>query len=493
MRQAQGLPDLALVLAGRRLTDTETSTVVAVTVNEVLGRPAQCLVTWVLEDAPGAEPATGDALRVEVGGHALFVGEITVVEYAYAADTGRQLRVRAYDALHRLRKQQHNRLHADTDLRALAATLGEGTGLVVDAPAIGLGDVYQCARSDLDLLVEQAALVGRYPVVSGEVLRLVDLAGEGRPTGLEYGRSLHSATIEISQEPAFRSVESTSWQAADARADQQRAERAGAGPDVRADPSPARVGGGGALLRYDDVGERDAVAQAELDVRRAGEVVATLVAEGDPALRVGGRINLTGVPASLEGTYVVTRARHEIGTRGYETTVETGPPPPPPERPPDRVTLGVVQDVDDPADRGRAHVQLPGYPDLVVWAPVLLPAAGDDKGVVALPDAGDTVLVLLPAQDPANAVILGGLYGQHHPPSAPGVDRGTSVLARTRDGQQVLLDGAERCLTLTDGHGSRIDLGPDLLRISAATDLLIEAPGRAMTVRAATVDFEEAP
>lgn len=492
MRQVQGLPDLAVVLAGRRLTDAEMGLLVAITVNAVLGRPTQCLATWVVDD-PGVDPATGDSLRVDVGGHRLFTGEVTVVEYAYAPDTGRQVRLRAYDALHRLRKRQHNRLHADIDLRSLAVALTEGTGLSVDAPAVALGDVHQLARSDLDLLVEQGALVGRYPIVSGDVLRLVDLAGEGPPLPLDYGRSLHSAEIEVSQEPAFRSVESSSWRASAADSDRRTAERAGAGPDVRADPVPARVGGGGPLLRFDDVGERPGVAQAELDVRRAGEVIATLVAEGDPALRVGGRVLVTGVHAAVEGTYVVTRARHEIGTQGYETTLGTAPPAPPPPRAADRVTLGVVLDVEDPDDRGRARVQLPGYADLAVWAPVLLPAAGRDKGVVALPDVDDTVLVLLPAHDPGNAVVLGGLYGPHTAPSVPGAQRGTSVVARTADGQQVVLDGAQHSLAVTDGHGSRIELGPDLLRISAAADLLIEAPGRAMTIRAKSVDFEEAP
>ena len=55
------------------------------------------------------------------------------------------------------------------------------------------------------------------------------------------------------------------------------------------------------------------------------------------------------------------------------------------------------------------------------------------------------------------------------------------------------IDGPKKTMSLTDGAGSRIELGPNLLRITAATDLLIEAPGRAMRVRAKTVDFEEAP
>ena len=496
MRQVQGLPELIISLAGRRLTAAEVARVISIRVNSALAQPTQCLIAWATDEGPGIDPATGDAVRVEIGGHRapLFTGEVTVVEHSYRADTGRQVRIRAYDALHRLRKRQANRLHRDTDLHDLAATLGSGCGLTVDAPSIHLGDVYQCARSDLDLLVDQCARVGRYPVVDGGVLRLVDLTGDGEPVRVEYGTSLHAAEIEISQEPAFRQAEASWWDPGTARADTASASGEVAAAAVSADAAPSRVGGGGPLLRFDEVGARDGLAQAELDVRRMGEVTAVLVTEGDPALRAGRRVEVRGVRAALEGTYVIAQATHDISITGYETTVNTQPPSPPRPRPRDQVTLGVVEDVDDPEDRGRARVRLPAYPDLVTgWAPVLLPAAGRDKGVVALPDVGDTVLVLLPALDPAHAVVLGGLYGELVPPTAPGADRGTTMILRTADGQQLTLDGPKKTMSLTDGAGSRIELGPNLLRITAATDLLIEAPGRAMRVRARTVDFEEAP
>ncbi|MGD8214032.1 phage baseplate assembly protein V [Aestuariimicrobium sp. Y1814] len=495
MKQVQGLPELIITLAGRRLSTAEAARVVTLRVHSVLAQPAQCLIAWATDEL-GIDPATGDSLRVEIGGHhsPLFVGEVTVAEYSLRADTGQQVRVRAYDALHRLRKRQFTRLHPGVGLPDLVATLANGCGLTVDAPNFDLGDVYQLARSDLDLLVSQAARLGLHPVVREGQLRLVTLAGEGTAVRVEYGTTLHSAEIEVSQEPAFRSAASTWWRAADAAADQHTASDARATPGVSADPDPARVGGGGALLRADDLGTPHELAQAELDVRRMGEVTAVLVVEGNPALHAGGRVEVQGVRPSLCGSYAIAEVTHEISSTGFQTTVGTLPPPPPPTRPPDQVTLGIVDDVTDPEDHGRVRVRLPAYPDLVSgWAPVLLPAMGADKGIIALPEVADTVLVLLPGHDPAQAIVLGGLPGTLTPPAAPGGERGQSIILRTRDGQQVTLDGPEHSLSLTDGAGSRIDLGPNLLRITAATDLLIEAPGRALRIRAKSVDFEEAP
>lgn len=506
MRQLQGLPELIITLGRRRLTAAETAAIVSVQVISSLARPAQCLISW--RPGPGrspasrggVDPAPGDALRVELGGRRapLFVGEVTVVERSYGADLSQETSVRAYDALHRLRKRQFTRLHDGVDLAGLARTLCDGTGLQVVGGSASLGQVYQCARSDLSVLVEQSARVGVYPVVDDGALRLSGLAGEGEPLELELGSSLHSAEIEVSQEPAYLSAAANGWRANDASVHQSTASGSDAKAEVSADPALAGVGAGGELRRDNESLASTALAaglaRAELDVRVAGQVTAVFVAEGDPQLRAGRRVRVRGLAASLEGVYTITSATHRIDNTGYETTIGTRPPAPPPPRQPDVFTLGTVMDVEDPEGRGRARVSLPAYPGLeTAWAPVLTGAAGPGKGFVIPPGAGDAVLVLLPATDPAQALVLGGLYGaEQAPDSSVNTPRDSRCTLRTADGQQVVFDGAAHTLSFTDGHGSSVELGPERLRITAATDLVLEAPGKSMRLRAKTVDFEEA-
>jgi phage baseplate assembly protein gpV len=113
--------------------------------------------------------------------------------------------------------------------------------------------------------------------------------------------------------------------------------------------------------------------------------------------------------------------------------------------------------------------------------------------MVTPPAPGDHVLVLLPATDPAQAIILGGLYGSEQTPdNNVNTPRESRYTFRSADGQQIVLDGGARTVSFTDGHGSSVELGPDKLRITAATDLVLEAPGKAMKIRAKSVDFEEA-
>jgi phage baseplate assembly protein gpV/phage protein D len=512
VRQLQGLPELIVTLGRRRLSAAETAAIISVQVLSTLARPAQCLISW--RPGPGqgrsvgggrspagnVDPAPGDALRVEVGGYRapLFVGEVTVVEYSYGADLSQEIRVRAYDALHRLRKRQFTRFHPDTDLAGLAGKLCEGTGLQVTGGGMALGDVYQCARSDLSLLVEQSARVGLFPVVDDGTLRLPGLSGEGDPLDLELGISLHSAEVEISQEPAFGGARASGWRADDASPQLATAGSSTAKPGVSADPALASVGAGGNLLRDNEPLSSSALAeslaQAELDIRVAGQVTAAFVADGDPRLRAGSRVRIRGIAPRLEGTYAVTSVAHRLDGTGYETTLSTLPPMAPPERRPDVFTLGLVLDVEDPDGRGRARVRLPAYPELETqWAPVMFAAAGADKGLVAPPAPDDSVLVLLPATDPGQAIVLGGLYGGEQPPDTQAsTPRAGRYMFRSRDGQEVVMDGEAHIIRLSDGHGSTVELGPDSLRITAATDMLLEAPGKAMTIRAKTVDFEEA-
>jgi phage baseplate assembly protein gpV len=169
----------------------------------------------------------------------------------------------------------------------------------------------------------------------------------------------------------------------------------------------------------------------------------------------------------------------------------------------------VVTRVDDPERLGRVRVALPTMGDLETdWLEVLSPGAGQEKGLVVPPDVDDRVLVLLAHEDPAQAVVLGGLYGTEGPPD-PGVEEGAirRYTLRTPGGQQVRLDDGRRTvrvenesgshLQLAGGRarvaisdGSRFELTRDGVQLRCETDLTIEAPGRSIVIRAGSIDFE---
>lgn len=505
MTQTRVAPLAAVAVAGQSLSDAAAGCLATVRVHLQLGVPAQCVLAFDLADGrpvPGFEPPSiGDSMQVEVADQPtpLFVGEATGLEYVYAADGAQQLRVRGYDLLHRLRQRQTVRVHEDVTLAGLATALCEGTGLDVDAPDSPSWErLYQYRQSDLELLRDIAGRCGRFPVVEDGVLRLVALAGAGDPVELQLGDSLLSARVEVTVEPGYSTTRSYRWDAATAASSAPGASRSDARAQVSLSVDGSTTGGGGERALIDQTGRDDgvpaALAAATLDVLAAGEITASLVADGDTRIRPGCRVRLSGVAPDIAGTYVVADAVHLLDGDDYTVAVSTRPPRIEPAPAASVVTLGTVCDVADPSQLARVRVKLEAYGGLESgWAPVVLAAAGQSKAALLLPDVDDRVAVVLPHGDPDQALVLGGLLGTNSPPlDAVAGDRIRRWSIQGANGQRLLFDAEENRLRLEGHNGSYVELGDGLATISTVTDLTLEAPGKTLTFKAKAVDFQEA-
>jgi len=500
------LPDLRIELGGAALAPSDAAALAQVRVRQRLSLPSQCELVFHEPGTlggPGNSLRPGAALRLQISGcdPALFQGEVTAVDYVYGPSGGRSLRIRAYDLLHRLRKRQPVRLHVQMTAADLARELVADLGVSVEAPDCGpLHDrLFQVGPTDLDLLDRTARRAGLYFSLQEETFRLFSLDGVGPSLTLKTGDSLLEARLEVNGDPACRSVSTQGWDPA--RAETRRGTASGprSGRSVSAEVAPADVGGSGDRTRLNvalgDDRQADALAQAELDLAVAREVTLWGVAQGDPALRPGGRVDLEGVAPDFEGTYVLSSVEHRIDAEhGFVSEIDTLPPPPREEVAATVTALGQVTQVDDPEKLGRLRASLPALGDLETgWIEVLVPGAGKAKGLVALPGIGDRVLLLFPDGDPAQAVVAGSLYGADGPPDS-GVEGGATrrYTFTTSGGQKLMLDDAGKKLRLEDQTGSYLELSPDRALLHAAVDLTLESPGRALRIRARSVDFEQA-
>ena len=155
------------------------------------------------------------------------------------------------------------------------------------------------------------------------------------------------------------------------------------------------------------------------------------------------------------------------------------------------IAQGVVSQVDDPDKQGRVTVKLPGYQKIETgWMRVMLPAAGQQKGFVALPDEEDEVLVVFPDGDPAVGVVLGGLFGTDGVPDT-GISgaRVKRYCWRSPQGHYIEIDDEKDRITVTHENGSMVRLGKNKFTITSATDLEIKASGKSITITAGSVDF----
>jgi phage protein D/phage baseplate assembly protein gpV len=496
------LPAVLVELDGAALGDLAARRLSSARVHRRLSAPAQCELGFQ-GLAEGDLPPPGAQLRVAIEGQdvPLFAGQVTAVEHLFGPDREHEVRVRAYDPLHLLRKTQRARALAQVTVEDVAQELAQDLGLSVDAEAPGplWPNLMQHRQSDLELLVRLAERCGLFVAVDDGVLRLLTLAGQGDEVELTLGEELLEARVELNADATCRSVSAAGWDPLSAEIYEATVTDSRAGREVGAQAAPGDVGAPGEVALFDEAAPNGdhvtGLAQAELDVRTAGEVTFWGLSDGNAELAPGRPVRVAGLHTAIDGRYVLTDVVHRVDEdQGFVTEMSSAPPKLLARSTAALVALGEVTSVDDPDGRGRVRVRLPSYGGLETdWLGVLAAGAGPERGLVALPDVDDRVLVLFPHEDPALGIVVGGLYGTGGPPD-PGVAGAATrrFSFSTAGGQHVILDDEHGTLRFMDVTGSSLELAPEHVTLHAERDLTIEAPGHAVLVRAKTVDFEQA-
>lgn len=201
------------------------------------------------------------------------------------------------------------------------------------------------------------------------------------------------------------------------------------------------------------------------------------VAEGNAAVDAGEVVAVKGVGKRLSGSYYVTEVEHRLDEEGFITVFRSsGAAAPPPSRSDtgllgDRdawgrvgFVVGIVTNVGDPDGAGRVKVMFPTLGQEVEsdWARLVLPGAGEGRGLDVRPEVGDEVVVGFEHGDPRFPFVLGGVWSSRYPPAEPSVLEGSTPARRTftsRNGHR---------LTFSDGPGSRSDTAQQYVEVELA-------------------------
>lgn len=506
MNQLEALPQVLILAEGIPLPDEFVGSLSEVRVQQRLSLPTLCELTFC--DPPLALTAAsliavGIKLQVAILGHPvpLFSGQITAIEYVYGPLRERELRVRGYDLLHSLRKRQTVKAHVQVTPKELAQELVADLGLSVEAAEDGplWPRLIQHRQTDLELLQEVTTRCGLYMTLRENTLHLLTLQGTGLPFPLILGQSLLEARLEINADASCRSVEVASWDPLRVEVHTGRAAEARVGRLTLAEAPPGPVGGsdGRELVGENapDDSHAGGLAQAELDRRAAREVTLRGVAQGNPLLRPGQKVAVAEVVPFVAGLYVLASVNHIIDDKvGFISEISTTPPNPVEFSHSTVASTGTVTRIDDPDNLGRVCVSLPAYRDVETgWMAVVSAGAGQGKGLITLPDVGDQVLVLFSQGDPAQGLVLGGLYGTNGPPDS-GIEGGAvrRYTLVTPGGQRLVLDDDRKTIRLETSDKSYLEFSPQNLKVHAEADLELEAPGHRVVIRGQKIDFEKA-
>ncbi|WP_372659515.1 phage baseplate assembly protein V [Hydrogenophaga sp.] len=166
-------------------------------------------------------------------------------------------------------------------------------------------------------------------------------------------------------------------------------------------------------------------------------------------------------------------------------------------------TLAQVVSLDDPDARNRVQVRLLSHDgvseqDAPLWARVVAPFAGSDRGLFFLPDVDDEVLVVFMNGDPRFPLIVGGLWNGSSASPAD-IDSGQNKTKRlkskngvaitildedgqetltleTPGGQVVTLKDGPGEITVVDANGNSVKLETAGITVEASAKVTVNAP-----------------
>jgi uncharacterized protein involved in type VI secretion and phage assembly len=258
--------------------------------------------------------------------------------------------------------------------------------------------------------------------------------------------------------------------------------------------------------------EADDLAKAELNRLAGSFVEAEGTCFGQAGVKPGCQVDVKGLGTRFSGKYRVTAALHTYDkTEGYKTTFTVcggrdnsliGLVRERPAQVGSGVVVGLVTNVKDPDDQGRIKVQYNWLGDQIesYWMRVASVSAGQNRGILYLPEVGDEVLIAFEHGDIQSPVVIGSLWNGQNP--AP--EKNSTLVAsdgtvsqriiKSRTGHMVILDDSSNSpgITLVDKTGNNkvtIDSKNNAMKIEANGDLTIDIKGK-ITIKGRELKIE---
>ena len=260
----------------------------------------------------------------------IFRGKVAAMEMEYKIGAGPELTVLAEDALSAARRARCSKIYSNKSpadvVRAIASDLGLRPVLSgLDSPTATWAQLNESALSFL------RRLLGRFDAdvqIVGEELQVSPRKDVSRGT-VELALFGQLATVRVIADLADQvsKVTSGGWNAKDgAKVKGEAASGTNLGPGsgregkaVLEEALESRAEHLGHVAAGTDA-EAQALAEAAFDLRARRFVRAEGTTEGNPQLRVGTHVTLTGISPQFDNTYYVVRACHLYDLRqGYRT------------------------------------------------------------------------------------------------------------------------------------------------------------------------------
>jgi uncharacterized protein involved in type VI secretion and phage assembly len=369
----------------------------------------------------------------------VFDGEITAIETNFSSTSQALMIIRGYDKSHRLHRGRFNRSFQNmTDTDILKRVIGE-VGLSagkMDSSGAPHDYVFQENQTNMQFFRERAARNGFELFVQDGKLHFRKPKSDNS-IDLEWLTNLQNFRVRVSSSEQVSSVEVRGWDYVTKKPIVSTKSSAKVLTSTGASNSDSSSFQGYTSSPklivvdqpIDSSAEADSIAQALVDELGGEFVQADAKADGNPKLRPGRLVNLSGM-GTYSGKYYVTETRHLYQARIYSTEFNvrglrsgdllTTLAPPNRLQPGQTLLVGTVTNNNDPKKMGRVRVQFPTLTEEhdSNWARVVAMGAGADRGFDCLPEIGDEVLVAFEHGDIHRPYVIGNVWnGVDKPPS----------------------------------------------------------------------------
>jgi phage protein D len=399
----------------------------------------------------------GSHLEIKLGARedlttaTLFEGDIVSLDADFGPG-GIELVVRGLDGSHTLQRSRNVRTFQNQTASDIVEKVLRDAHADLDVTTDPSGEphdfVQQDNETDWDFIWRLAERIGFEFVVQDGTAHFRRQTNDEGPIELEWPTQLHSFSPRVTaiqqvkqvtlaaHDPKTKETIDTTAQSpqqlAEIGLDRQTISQAFDGASVHIATEPVA-----------SHGEAQAVAQALLDKLANAYIAAEGVCDGNPKIKAGSAVEVTGIGQKFGGTYRVAAATHILrGGSVYETRFATeaahtllanvGPRGSGTSLFGAQLVLGVVTNNQDPDGMGRVRVQYPALgPDAEgAWARVVTPSAGNARGLLMLPVVGEEVLIGFEHDDTTRPYVLGSLFN--------GVDKPGDDLLQGYDGSFAL-------------------------------------------------------
>jgi uncharacterized protein involved in type VI secretion and phage assembly len=472
----------SVLVEGAEVDEALSSRIREVRILSYLRLPDMCTISVVYQKGKEGEDQPidshpfdiGKSLEVKLGARdqltttSLFKGQVVSQEVTFGAG-GVELLVRGYDRSHALiRARKVRTFQNQTSSDIVSKVLGEaGFSAQCDSTGDPHDFLQQDNETDWDFIWRLAERVGFEFVVQDTDAHFRKPSADN-PVDLDWPQTLRSFSPRVT---ATQQAQQVTLAAFDPKAKQAIAVTASSPEQV------ARIGveratvanafdGADIHIATEPVksqSEGQAVAQALLDKLANGYIAAEGVSDGNPNIRAGTCVQVSGVGQKFSGLYRVAAATHILrGGATYETHFANSPAHTllgsvGGDRASGsggpvfgaQLVVGLVTNNDDPDKMGRVRVQYPSLgPDAEgAWAPIASVSAGNARGVMMLPIVGEEVLVGFEHGDTRRPYILGSLFNGSDLPGDDLTQNGDGSFALLSD--QKILATAKDAMSLT--------------------------------------------